>query len=552
MLAILVLSVIAAGIVFTARSETIASYNYRLDTQADYVAKAGIENTVNWLRSNHYAAVSQAQMLATTYYNVSKEPTFSLYSSNSSPVQCVLCGAATSNVQLIGYGSGSSSYPSITNAGGTAVATAFSNDLNGGGSGVRVTGDANHSGLFYVNAYLLSYQTVNSSSLTTCANANGAVPPCPMETWLVTAKGIWTGGSGQSTAIATAEEQAIVQPAYSASFGNALYGYCSVSMSGSAGTCTDAFNSALGPYGGGNPSVASGACDQNVTNVIASGAGVGANGYVSMSSNPIVSGNVTIGNSNPSLIPSTCCSGSACGGPTSGNIQGSVITGAPYVPAPTAPTFPPGFPSSAPSYSGTSTGPATSGGVTPVGNVTITPGNSTYTQPCASGSTCNGSAANPYLISSISESANGQTMTLYGGASVGQPVYYDISSLSLSGKGLLSVSGYVVLNVQTSLTLTGNGIANGLTQAPEAVQINYAGTNAVSIGGNGAMSAVVTAPNASVTLGGGGSSGYMVGSIRALNVSDQGGYPIHYDIQLNRLDGTLGQAVMSSYTRIKQ
>ncbi len=59
------------------------------------------------------------------------------------------------------------------------------------------------------------------------------------------------------------------------------------------------------------------------------------------------------------------------------------------------------------------------------------------------------------------------------------------------------------------------------------------------------------APNATVDLGGGGSSGYFVGGIRALNVNDHGGFPVHYDIQLNRVEGTLGQVLVSSYTRIK-
>src|SRR5579862_8638705 len=68
MLAMLVLSVLAASIVFTARSETFASYNYKLDTQADYLAKAGIQRAINWLRSNHYSAITEAQ--ASTYYAV--------------------------------------------------------------------------------------------------------------------------------------------------------------------------------------------------------------------------------------------------------------------------------------------------------------------------------------------------------------------------------------------------------------------------------------------------------------------------------------------------
>ncbi len=254
LLAMLLLSVLAASIVFTARSETFSSYGYRLNTQADYVAKAGIEAATNWFRSNHYAAVPAA--VAGADYRVTAEPTYSLYTSNNSPVQCIAnCTSPNSAVQLIGYGGGSSNYPSgITNASsGSAITTAFTSDLNshGGssGSGVQISGDANHSGLFWVNAYLLNYQTVNNSSISSCPNASGA-PPCPSETWLITVKGVWIAGASQ--VVATAEEQAIIQPVYSPSFGNALYGYCSVSMAGSAGSCTDAYNSALGPYGGGN------------------------------------------------------------------------------------------------------------------------------------------------------------------------------------------------------------------------------------------------------------------------------------------------------------
>jgi hypothetical protein len=548
MLAMLVLTTLGASIVFTARSETFASVSYRLNTQADYVAKAGIESAMNWFRSNHYAPVSSA--LANTDYAVTSDGSvYNLYTSNNSPVQCKAnCGTLNSAVQLIGYGSGSTNFPSgITNGGGTAIGTAFSNDLNGTGTGTRVTGDSDHSGLFWVNAYLLNYQTVNCS---TCAQN-----PMPMETWLVTSKGTWTGRSSQSSAIATAEEQAIVQPIYSANFGNALYGYCSVTMSGSAGVCTDAFDSALGAYGGGNPTVASGACSSTTaTNVIASGAGVGANGYVTTGSNVTIAGNVTIGNADPSLIPSTCCSGSACGAQNSGTVDGSVITGAPYVAAPAAPTFPGSgqsitFPGTAPSYSsGTAPQTSSSNSTNPTG--TITPGANSYAWPCVTGATCDGSAANPYLVSSISPNGT-NTVTLVGGANAATPVYYDINSISYSGQASLTVTGFVVLNVKTTLSIAGQGIANSLTVQPEALQINFAGTSA-SLGGNGGMSAVITAPNASVSLGGGGSSGFMVGAIRAANISDQGGYPVHYDIQLNRLQGTMAQSVVSSYSRIKQ
>ena len=51
-------------------------------------------------------------------------------------------------------------------------------------------------------------------------------------------------------------------------------------------------------------------------NVLGTGGNVGANGYVTIGSNPTVHGNVAIGNATPSLIPSSCCtatSSPACG-----------------------------------------------------------------------------------------------------------------------------------------------------------------------------------------------------------------------------------------------
>jgi hypothetical protein len=170
-------------------------------------------------------------------------------------------------------------------------------------------------------------------------------------------------------------------------------------------------------------------------------------------------------------------------------------------------------------------------------------------------STCNGTQAHPFEINSISISANGETVKLVGGPDITHPVYYNVNSISESGKGEIDVSGFVVLNVRTSMSITGNGVTNGISGTadipPEAVQINYAGTSGVSLGGNGAISALVNAPNASVTLGGGGSKGYFVGAIQANTVDDHGGYPVHYDLQLNRLGGSVGTMSISSYSRIK-
>jgi Tfp pilus assembly protein PilX len=544
LLSMLVLSVLAATIVFTARSETLASYNFKLDTQADYLAKAGIQQAVNWFRSTHYKGVPHNQ--ANTYYAVSStgDP-WNLWTSNTSPVTCISgCSSANSTVQLISYGSGSSNYPNITNDLGTAVATAFQNDL----LDVRVTGDANNSGTFSINAILLNYQTVLTG-----------VPPStsyvPVETWLITSRARWTGGSSMTGTVAMAEEQAIVQPIYVPTWGNALYGFCSVTMQGSNGVCTDAFNSTLGAYGGGNPTVASKGCDSlSATNVIAAGAGVGSNGGVTLGNNVVVSGDVTIGTGAPTGCPSGF-SGS------SGSVLGEVKNGPQKFP-PAQPTFRTGFPTGAPSYSlGSGDTQILPLSVTTWPSLTPFP-NTSYTPPLTAGgpcidTSCNGSYTNPYEISSISMTGGGKAgsapvLRLIGGPDPFNPVYYNIDDLS-QNQGSIEVSGYVVLNVKSGLTISGNGISNGIASSipPECVMINYAGTNAATINGNGAVSAVINAPDADVNLGGGGSAGYMIGSVQAKNINVLGGYPIHYDINLSRVGGVMGVPVTTAYNRKK-
>jgi hypothetical protein len=538
----LVLSVLAATIVFTARSETLASYNFKLDTQADYLAKAGIQYAVNWFRSTHYKGVPHSQ--ANTYYAVSSTGTpWNLWTSNTSAVTCISgCSSTNSGVQLINYGSGSSNYPSINNTEGTprAVATAFASDL----ANVRVTGDANNSGTFSINAILLNYQTV-------MVGAPPAGSILPVETWLITSRATWTGGSTMNATLATAEEQAVIQPIYVPTWGNALYGFCSVAMSGSAGSCTDAFNSALGAYGGGNTSVASGACDSTTaTNVIAAGAGVGSNGGVTLGSNVTVSGDVTIGSGPPAGCTASGFTGNAS------SVLGQVING-PHKNPPDQPTFRTGFPTGADTY--THINNASDVQILPL-SVTTWPSlatfpNTSYTPPLTAGKpcmdmSCTGTVDHPYEIGEI-RMTNGK-LRLIGGADPFNPVYYDIDTLTENG-GSIEVSGYVVLNIKTDLKIAGNGISNGITSSipPECVQINYAGTNAVTINGNGAVSAVLNAPDAAVNLGGGGSGGYMVGAIQAKDVNVQGGYPVHYDVQLSKVGGVMGVPVTTAYNRRK-
>ncbi len=545
LLSMLVMSALAATIVYTARAETFASNNYKLETEADYLAKAGIQRATNWFRSNHYEAVQQAQA-STNYAVTSTGSPYNLYTSNNSPVNCASgCSSSNSAVKFIGYGSGSTNFPSISNTASpsTAVTSAFTSDL----VNVPVTdANGNNLGSFSIRATLLYYQTVGL----------GTDPPytiVPVESWLVTSLGTYTGGQGLT--LATAEESAIVQPIFIPTWGNALYGFCGVNMTGSAGTCTDAFNSAFGAYGGGSNATAAGACDSTTAaNVIAAGANVGANGGVTLGSNVTVAGNVIIGSS-----ATSGCSASGYSGSTS-SVLGQVING-PHKSAPPPPTFRAGFPGAAPSYplgvndvqtlpvNGTwsnSPFPQTGGLPSP-------PTNSTTCMD----TTCNGTSAHPYEIGSISMTGGGNgpnspVLDLVGSNNPAAPIYYDIDSLS-QNQGRINVSGYVVLNIQSGLSVGGLGISNGVSSdiPPAYLEMNYAGTSAVSINGNGAVSAVINAPNASVDLGGGGSGGYFVGAIQANNVNVVGGYPVHYDLQLTRMGGSMGAISTTAYSRQK-
>ncbi len=550
LLVLLMLTVLVGAIILLARTETMASYNYKITTQADFLAKAGIQEASNWLRSTRYQAVSQDQ--AGGFYSVSSTGSpYNLWTNDNSPVKCISttnCGSPNSPVQLIGIsGTGTSNYPLST------VVTNFATDM----SNFRIAGDETNSGTISINAVLLGYSTVNITT-------SSGVSAMPIETWRITSRASWTGTAGSGEAVATVEEEATIQPVYIPSWGNSLYGYCSVSMQGSSGVCTDSFNSDLGAYGGGNPTVASGGCDSNSPNVIKAGAGVGANGSVTVGSNVTVSGNVAIG-TNPTP---NCPTPYGFIGNTS-SVLGEVMQGS-HVDPPNPPTFRSGFPSGAPSFNlGSNNVTTLPTGLTwpslpPFPNKSFSAPLSVHSPCMNNDGTCDGTAAHPFEVGSLSMNGGGHgasapVLNLIGGPDAFHPIYYDIDSLT-ENQGNIQVSGYVVLNVQTSLNIGGQGVSNAIPCSPgpctsippAAVNVSAACSgNCISLGGNGAVGMVVSAPNANVTLGGGGSQGYFVGAVKANNIVVQGGYPVHYDVQLDRANGSVGQMVTTGYTRRK-
>ena len=104
----------------------------------------------------------------------------------------------------------------------------------------------------------------------------------------------------------------------------------------------------------------------------------------------------------------------------------------------------------------------------------------------------------------------------------------------------LGAAGSVILYTDGDISAFGNGIVNSTTA--ENFQIYGTGTSSgsqsVAIGGNGNLVAAVYAPNAAVSLRGGGSSGNVMGSIVGKTIDMNGGTNFHYDEALGTLSGS--------------
>lgn len=131
---------------------------------------------------------------------------------------------------------------------------------------------------------------------------------------------------------------------------------------------------------------------------------------------------------------------------------------------------------------------------------------------------------------------------------------------SHSGSTVLGLTGTKTLTIATGSALTlytnghisafGNGLVNGATAGANPCSAllifgthNTAGGQTITVGGNGQLYAAIYAPNATVELKGGGSSGHVSGSVVANSISMNGGTDFHYDEALGNLDSGGGYRV---------
>lgn len=120
-------------------------------------------------------------------------------------------------------------------------------------------------------------------------------------------------------------------------------------------------------------------------------------------------------------------------------------------------------------------------------------------------------------------------VTLTGGTP-GNPAVYTINSLSFNGNANVVITGPVVINLagvgqSTVLNMTGGSFSNN-TYVPGNFVINYGGTGGMKISGGTAAYAIINAPNADLTFSGGAS---FYGQAIGHTIDDQGGTNFYWD-----------------------
>ncbi|MFB3921232.1 MAG: hypothetical protein ACE145_05885 [Terriglobia bacterium] len=477
LLAILVLTTLAAAMVFSARSETLASYNYRVGTQAEYIALAGVQRALNFFNGASYSPVPPGS--ATTYYAASTYAVnpVNLYFSNSTPVTCTSNCSSTGDV-VLGSSSGSSLFPPSAATGGVNVVTNWVAAMNDQSLSDGVGGTGNYT----VTAKLLEYHTVNNAFFGVpaagCSDALAGTGICrqPFEVWQVTSTGTWNSNIGGGVSLPTVQVVATISPMFLPYFGNALYGLCNVTLSG--GVCTDSYNSTAGNYGGAsaNACVTAGTSG---TNAQLTGAGVGSNGGVTVNGSAnTVGGNVTYANQSTDPSCNTGFQGSSAG------VTGSVLPG-PAVPSP--PTIDMsvwGYPTSSPAIT-----PASAGGsVTKVANV-YTRQTTPPTPPLGA----TGPGGLPAVPCPVGASGYIEKFTVNSSTSKGTltNTYANYTCTILSGSGT-SVDPYRLGDVTANSS--NPGTINIIGPATPVSNPIYIAANSITVGTNGAINTSYQAP----------------------------------------------------------
>jgi hypothetical protein len=128
----------------------------------------------------------------------------------------------------------------------------------------------------------------------------------------------------------------------------------------------------------------------------------------------------------------------------------------------------------------------------------------------------------------------------------------NVNSLKFTGNATIAVAtgATVILNVvgagdSSPINLTGGSTTNGGSFDPSHLQIQYAGTGTISLGGNSDLTAMLYAPNAEVVLAG---NNDFYGSLVTSRLTVSGNANVHYDRHLTQSFYVAGSPMLSSFS----
>ena len=547
--ALLLLTAIGAAMIFMAGTETTINSNYRQEQVAYFAAKAGVEEArARMMQSDPntmYVAGGLLDPLTAAAPTTGNHMIYYLVN-NGNVANAVQPWSSTNayaddEVCNDGYGLGlSSTSPGIrcalTNLPANSYVSYNSTLPFSGTSGaisykwVRIAPKVNNSVTYLTNASsstaALSYYDVNSGktlgniicwdgqeelvlntpTYTLCSQMKNAAGSPLTNVYLITAMGV----SSNSNARKVVQSEAALQPTTPFIYGlYATSNACPAILFNGNNPTTDSYTTAGG-----------GTYASTKTNT---GGDIGSNGSINIG-NGNIGGIVGVlqappaGNGN-CATPLTEGPNGAC--ENQGSVQctsscPSGVSSACYLPigytfpTPPAPNpLPPNTSYSPPSCGGKKSGncmvPGTYGNITVNGTLTIAPG--------------------VYNINSISMGGNGQIIVNPPGA----------VTINIGGTGQAN-----------PLAIAGNGITDDTN--PNDFIINYAGTSTVSIAGNGDVTAILNAPNATLTQQG---NGNWYGSMLVSSATIGGNAFFHYDKAAALAPNNNGYFTMLSYREIE-
>jgi hypothetical protein len=500
---ILVLSVTAATLMFLSQSETWSSMNYRLMTQSRYGAEAGLHAAANYLMNNYTLPGGVGDPISA--YNVAVSPVTLIAGGNP-----IALGPTMNGI--------SSNYP---------VAAVLTN-FNGASQGSLTGG--NNTVNYSVSAELLAMRQVIQ-----CGNAQKLTA----QLWRLTSHGDINASRKSEVEVSALLEKHVTT----------CYNYAGFSTNSGCGSISFNGGGTINSYDSSNMSLQGG---QPVTQNYYGN--LGSNGNVNTAANTTINGTFSSpdtgvgacgGGGGVDALSGNTTSVTGCGTSPTNCIAAPGLVKLPQTVSMVAPLIPTTVPPPAPGVSSATTLTPCSG-VCPAnganngnyGDISISGNSNQVVTFVPAGTNANNCAPGVYYVNSIT--LTGQASMAVGpcpgtGPGTGNPAVYQPVIINVVGNGQA-----------TPLDIGGNGIANP-TYNSTLLQIQYAGTGAINLHGNGSSTAVLYAPNAPVTFSG---NAEWYGSVIGNTIQSNGNarVSIHYDRALQQNLASVGNWTLDTFT----